>query len=463
MSTRVETYEQALEYLFGRINFERIESSGYSSSDFKLDRMRSLLEAIGSPHLQLPAIHVAGTKGKGSTCSLIASALEALGVRSGLFTSPHLVRYEERMRVAGKLPTPEELVGLVQRIQPAVAELDRSPAKMHPTYFEITNALAWQFFLEQQARVAVLETGLGGRLDSTNLCRPRVTVITNVSRDHTQILGSTVREIAREKAGIIKPGIPVISGCQHPDAQQVVLETSRAAGSELWLLDREITWTWHNQAQRTIHVTTPRRRWTAMPVPLRGDHQVWNTALALAALDQLPATEVAVDMEAVREGIRAVNWPARVEVIAEAPRIVLDAAHNWESAKALLTTLNQDFTARRRVLVFACSQDKDYRGLLRLLTPHFDSIILTRYVDNPRAVAPETLQRVLEDTFDRNAHVTGNPVSAWKLARRIAHPSDLLVITGSLFLVAELRDLILDEMRSSSAVEIPTSETTNIV
>ncbi len=444
MSTPVETYEQAIEYLFGRINYERAQPDAYSSTDFKLDRMRNLLDACGNPQLLIPAVHVAGTKGKGSTCSMLASILTAADCPAGLYTSPHLTRFEERMRVAGRQPTPTELVGLVSRMQPLIEALDRSPARMHPTYFEIATALAWQYFLDQHARVAVLETGLGGRLDSTNLCQPWVTVITNVSRDHVQILGSTVREIAGEKAGIIKFGVPVVSGCQHPDAIDVVTRVSSERDAELWLLDRDFHWSWCDSQERTIHVSTPRQHWENLPVPLRGEHQAVNTAVTIAALDQLAETNVTLTPENVRAGLAATLWPARVEVVGREPTVILDAAHNWASAKALMATIDHDFPSRRRILVFACSRDKDYHGLVRQMAPQFDTIIFTRYLDNPRAVAPEELQRHLETTFDHPSHVAADPVAAWKLARRLAHGSDLITITGSLFLVAELRDLLLE-------------------
>ncbi len=455
MASTVETYEQAIEYLFGRINFERAQPESYSSNDFKLDRMRSLLAALDNPHEKLPAIHVAGTKGKGSTCSLLATVLNAHGCRAGLFTSPHLTRYEERMQVDGRLPAPEELVALVNRIKPAVAELDRAPARMHPTFFEITNVLGWLYFLDQKVRCAVLETGLGGRLDSTNLCQPWVTVITNVSRDHMQFLGDTVREIATEKAGIIKPGVPVISGCEHPAAIEVLERTCAEKKSELWLLQRDIRWKWRNRAERTIDVTTPKRRWENLPVVLLGDHQATNLAVTVAALDRLPAAAGIISPEIVRTALAAARWPARLELVSQAPRVILDAAHNWASARALRQTIDQDFPARRRLLVFACSRDKDYRGLIRQLSPVFDTIIFTRYVENPRATDPVQLQGFLETVLDRPSHLAADPVAAWKLARRLAYPEDLIVITGSLFLVAELRDLLLEATKPSTAISEP--------
>jgi len=464
----LETYEQAIEFLFGRINYERVHVESYTAGDFKLDRMQRLLEAVGSPHERIPAVHVAGTKGKGSTCSMIAAVLTATGLRTGLFTSPHLTRFEERMAVDGMTPTPGELVQLVNRVHPAVCEMDRQPMRMHPTYFEIATALAWLDFERRGADVAVLETGLGGRLDATNLCRPWVTVITNVSRDHTQILGSTVREIAAEKAGIIKPGVPIVSGALHPEAQQVIAERCEQLQSPLWLLDRDVRWGFAPNEQtekpgisgdagllgNTINVTTPHRPWRSLPVPLRGEHQATNTALAVAALDLISAVNLTA--ESMICGLHAVRWPGRVEIVGQRPCVVLDAAHNWESAKALLQTLRHDFPSpRRRLLVFATTRDKDYRGLLRQFVPEFDTLIFTKYLDNPRAVPAEELRQFLASISDRPAHVATDPYAAWKLARRLAHPDDLIVITGSFFLVGELRDLIRDE--THQIAELPTS------
>jgi dihydrofolate synthase / folylpolyglutamate synthase len=443
----LDTYEQAIEFLFGRINYERTLPDLYSTADFKLDRMRHFLEACGNPHERLPAVHVAGTKGKGSTCAMLAALLAAAGKRAGLYISPHLLRFEERMTIDGTSPSPAELVALVNRHLKPIAEMDRSPAKMHPTYFEIATVLAWQYFLDRKADVAVLETGLGGRLDSTNLCRPWVTVITNVSRDHMHILGSTIREIAAEKAGIIKAGVPCVSGCLHPDAQGVMIAIAAERKAPLWQLNRDIRWRWHDRTRRTIIVETPARTWTDIPVPLRGDHQAVNTALALAAADCLPQTEVVVTPEQARAGLCTVQWPARVEVVGDAPPVILDAAHNWESTRALVQTLAADFHPRRKLLIFACSRDKDHKGLLRQLVPHFDTIILTRFQDNPRSVPADELGSFLESIADLRTHRAADPVSAWKLARLLAQPDDLIAITGSLFLVAELRELVLETCR----------------
>jgi dihydrofolate synthase / folylpolyglutamate synthase len=464
MSDGIHTYEAAIEFLYGRINYERIDAQAYSTSDFKLDRMRLLLSRIGNPQDRIPAIHVAGTKGKGSTCAMVASVLATAGYRTGLYISPHISAFEERMTVNGARPSPDELVALVNRLLPVVADIDAMSGQLQPTYFELATAIAWLYFEDRRADFAVLETGLGGRLDSTNVCQPVVSVITNVSRDHTHILGSTVRQIAWEKAGIIKPGIPVISGVTHPDALDMVEQICGERRSPLILLGREIAAANRRRSDTTpadgnpagessgvVDIRTPRRLWTDVPLALRGAHQVGNAALAVAVLDELQASGVSLSEDAVRRGLAQVDWPARVEVIARQPTIVIDAAHNWESARALVATLREEFSPRRRLLIFAATRDKDVNGLLRILLPEFDTVIFTRYLDNPRSVPVEELQSFVSSISNRRFHLADDPATAWRMARRWAGADDLIAITGSFFLVAELRNLVLEGEASSNA------------
>jgi len=467
MSERIETYDDAIEFLYGRINYERIDSQSYSTSDFKLDRMRTLLSRLGNPQERIPAIHVAGTKGKGSTCSMIAAVLATAGYQTGLYISPHISAFEERMTVNGNRPTPQELVRLVHRLLPVVAEMDSMPGQMQPTYFELATALAWLYFLDQGADFVVLETGLGGRLDSTNLCRPIVCVITNVSRDHTHILGSTVRQIAWEKGGIIKPGVPLVCGVSQPEALELITQLCEERGAPQILLEREIRVLDRRLADRPasdgtsefaetgrqptawIEIQTPHRHWTKLPVALRGAHQSTNTALAVAALDELQAQGLMISENAVRQGLTSVTWPARVEVVGTNPTVVIDAAHNWESARALVATLRDEFAPRRRILIFAATRDKDVTGLLRQLIPAFDTILFTKYRDNPRSVPVRELRSFIHAISNRPVHYAENPAEAWHMARQWAQPDDLIAITGSFFLVAELRELVLAEMNQA--------------
>lgn len=471
MAKTIETYDAAIDFLYGRINYERVDSRAYSTSDFKLDRMRMLLALLDNPQEKIPAVHVAGTKGKGSTCTMIASVMAAAGQKVGLYISPHISAFEERMTVNGVRPTPTELVNLVRRLLPAVAEMDNLSGQMQPTYFELATAIAWLYFADCRADLVVLETGLGGRLDSTSVCCPRVCVITNVSRDHTQILGSTIRQIAWEKGGIIKPGVPLICGITQPDALELIEHLCQERRSQLVLLNRDLeviarhlntddsdanseslttVRTTPNQPHSYVDLRTRSRTWTDIPVALRGAHQATNTVLALAAIEELRSQGWIIPENAIKKGFTDVEWPARVEVVARRPTVVVDAAHNWESARALIATLKEDFTPTRRILIFAATRDKDVAGLLRQLVPAFDTVILTRYLDNPRSVPIEELQSLIHAISNRQIHSAETPAMAWQMAKNLANPTDLIAITGSFFLVAELRELVMEQATSNS-------------
>lgn len=460
MFSSVDTYEQAIEYLFSRINYERVTS--YSTSDFRLDRMREFLARLGNPQEKIPVVHVAGTKGKGSTAVMIAAALTASGYTTGLFTSPHISAFEERMAVDGHSPTPRMIVELVNSVMEAVTALDKMPGAMSPTYFEITTAMAWLYFVQQKARIAVLEVGLGGRLDATNVCRPEVTVITSISRDHTRQLGSRLSQIAREKAGILKPGVPVVSGATAAEALAVIESESRALDIPLHQFGRDFDSVYDAgtstgaQGLRTGHVDVVTRsaRWTDLPAPLVGEHQARNTALAIAAIERLIERGWKLTQTSVREGLGNLRWPARIEVLRRDPTVIVDAAHNWAAVAALLQTLDSHFPARRRILVFAATRDKDVSGMLRQLLPRFDSVILTCYQNNPRGVSAEELVRMVAALGSTPVHLGADTVSAWKLAKRIATPADLICVTGSFFIAAELRELILDDTRQDTIAHV---------
>lgn len=470
--THVETYEQAIEYLFSRINYERVASASYSVGDFRLDRMRELLDRLGNPHEQIPAVHVAGTKGKGSTSAMVAGVLTAAGYRTGLFTSPHISAFEERMAVDGTVPAPEQIVELVNAVAEPVAALDKSPGSMGPTYFEIATAMAWLFFRHAQAQIAVLEVGLGGRLDATNLCRPEVTVITTISRDHMRQLGSRLDQIAREKAGIIKPGVPLVSGVTAPSALAAIAAEAVERGAPRYQLVRhqaphrpsgyEFDYRyqscqpaqdmWREGSESgagRVDVFTGARDWCDLRSPMIGEHQAHNMAVALATVERLIERGWSIPESAVRTGLAKLRWPGRIEMLSHRPTVVVDVAHNWAAVAALLQTLDASFTARRRVLVFAATRDKDVSGMLRQLLPRFDSVVLTCYQNNPRAVPVEDLVRMVQSLSPVPVHSAADAASAWKLARRIATPADLICVTGSFFIAAELRELIVDEVRNA--------------
>jgi len=329
-----------------------------------------------------------------------------------------------------------------------VRQIESEPGRVSPTYFELATALAWQHFRSNRVEWAVLEVGLGGRLDATNLCQPLVSVITSISRDHTRLLGSELAEIAREKAGIIKPGVPLVCGVEQPEAVVAIEDVAAECGAEVWQLGREIQLE-YDRPKHVARVSTPCRTWPEIPVPLPGRHQSANTALAVAAIDLASQDITSVPVEVACDAIGRLEWPVRIETIGQDPTIIVDAAHNWASLGALIDTLESDHPAQadssRRVLIFATSRDKDVDGSLRRLLPHFDTVILTQFQDNPRAVPVATLHRRVRELFDVPAHATSDPAAAWHLARRLAGRDDLVCVTGSFFIAAEIRELVLDQ------------------
>jgi dihydrofolate synthase/folylpolyglutamate synthase len=454
----VDTYEEAVAYLFDRINYENALAGSYSTRDFKLDRMRQLLSLLGDPHQRVPAVHVAGTKGKGSTAVMVAEILSAADCRTGLFTSPHVSAFEERMTVDGVSPSRQQVVDLVNRVAAAAERLDRSAGPMRPTFFEITTAMAWLYFSDGNVERAVLEVGLGGRLDSTNLCRSDVCIITNVGHDHTEQLGNTLSKIAAEKAGIVKPGIPVLSGVGLAAPRAVVADVCRANGAPLVELGRDIRFVRSDAAdgaaqsviaedssETLLDVETPGRTWTRVPVRLCGSHQHANAALAVAAVNVLRRQGERIPIDAVRRGMSAVHAPLRIEVLRRRPTVIVDAAHNPDSAGALTTTLDAHFRARRRILIFAATRDKDVAGLVRLLLPKFDTVILSQYTSNPRGLPVEQLERVVQSAGAVGYYVAADAASAWKLAAQLAEEEDLVCATGSFYFAAEMRMLLADD------------------
>lgn len=437
-------------FLLGRIDYERTPPSGNAAGTFRLARMADLLQRLGDPQLAIPCVHIAGSKGKGSTAVMTASILTAAGRRTGLFTSPHIHRFEERIQIDGNLIPPERFDALVNRLRPVAEEMDGGPLG-GPTFFELTTALAWLYFVEQRVEVVVLEVGLGGRLDATNLCRPLVTVITSISRDHTRILGDTLEAIAGEKAGIIKPGVPVLTAVSDPGPLAVIRQRAAAAGAPCHVVGEELRVTPQRSGgatetdhlpRYTFDLETPWRAHRALPVPLPGLHQTRNAALATAAADCLNSTAgLPIPETAIPTGLTRVQWPLRIEVAGERPTLILDAAHNEESIAALVQTLRA-LPARRRRVVCAISRDKDAAAILRLLADGFDELILTRFLGNPRAFPPAELLHCCEPSCVSRVSTADSPAEALQLARARSGPEDLICVTGSFFLAGEVREML---------------------
>jgi len=453
--------EDAVSYLLGRIDYERMLSVPYRTREYKLDRMRDLLSRLGNPQDRLSIVHVGGTKGKGSTAAMIAGILTHAGLKTGLFSSPHLDRVEERLAIdAAACPTPR-LAELVAELRLVVDAMDAAAARTEdetgPTFFELTTALALMHFATAGVDAAVLEVGMGGRLDSTNVCTSHVAVITSISLDHTQQLGDTEEKIAREKAGIIKPGIPVVSGVLHAGAQSVIREVAADRGAPLVELGTDFRFDYHPARKNRPASPGPNAdsrgginyrsqsglQLRDVALAMLGRHQGANAAVAIAAVEQLRRLGWSVPDEAIRRGLAATRCRVRVEVIGRAPALVVDAAHNVASIAALLDVLRESFSAARQKLIFATSRDKDARGMLRLLLPAFDEVTLTRYRDNPRGMPLEELDSLARDLGSTNHHLAADPPAAWQIASADARSDDLIVVTGSFFIAAEVRRIVL--------------------
>jgi dihydrofolate synthase/folylpolyglutamate synthase len=443
------TYDEAIRFWFGRVNYEQ---AAPRVADLKLDRMRTLLRRLGDPQDRLRILHVAGSKGKGSTAAMLAAVLGAAGYRTGLFTSPHLVAVEERIQLDRVPISRAELAVLMDEIREACSGPAGARLGRELTFFEVGTALGFLHFVRRRADVAVVEVGLGGRFDSTNVCKPLLAIITSISLDHTELLGDTTVRIAREKAGIIKPGRPTVSGVRGDGPRQVIEETCRQRGSPLRQIDLDFRYADEpalvgGAAERppVVQVHTWRRDWPNLVVGLIGEHQAYNAALAVAAVEVLGQLGLPVSESAVREGLARVHWPARLEVLGRRPLAVLDCAHNVDSARALVRSLRASFplaAGARRLLVFAGSRDKDLPGMLEVLAPAFERIFLTRFRSSPRTAPPEDLAAWLPAEKRPAATICASAVEAWQQARQEAGEQDLICVAGSVFLAGELRPVM---------------------
>lgn len=463
----VTDYQSAIDFLFRRIDYEKIGHASYSSANYRLDRMRRLLELLGNPHTRYPIVHVAGTKGKGTTSIVTAKLLEACGLRVGLYTSPHLMRLEERIQVNGKICSAQELVALVQQLQHAAGQLESEGSR--PTFFEMTTAMGMLHFAHSKADAVVLEVGLGGRLDSTNVCQPVVSVITSISLDHVAQLGDNVRAIASEKAGIIKPNVPVVCAARDRHAQEVILQRAHESHSLMQLINRDFEVEWepleNQKDSATARVIYTHRTSQLFPktstwrVPLLGAHQADNIAAAFTVLELLSMRSddlgrvVQAGYDKLQTALLQLNVPARLQIVGSCPTRIIDTAHNPASIAATLDALELHFSGKELTVVFASSKDKDYCQMLELLLPRCRHLILTAYQNNPRALPLSELSRIADQLNEttrassktvETKHVLAvpEPASAWLQAKKLSGQSGLVCATGSFFLAAELLPVV---------------------
>src|SRR5258706_5293010 len=424
-------YNKALDYLYSFVDYSLKHSSELAKAEFNLDRMFALMDVFGNPQAKYPIIHVAGTKGKGSVSALCASALQAGGYKVGLYTSPHLLDYCERILVNGEPITHEQMIELVEEIKPAVAKIPKL------TTFEITTALGFLAFARNDVTVAVIEVGLGGRLDATNIVMPKVSVITSLSYDHMAVLGDTLAKIAGEKAGIIKQGVPVVSAPQKEEALEVLERVAKLEHSTITLIGKEVEFERLESSldgQSLKIVDNLLRSTLDVRLPLLGSHQIENAATAYAALK---TSGIPISNEAIQKGFSQVKWRARFEIARREPPIIFDSAHNQDSFIRLREALEEYFPGRMVYLIFGASEDKNIPGMFVEMKPKIKKLIVTR-ADHPRALEPEKIIELAKQAGLESEAVS--PVeSAFARALDLSAKDGSIVLSaGSMFVTAEV-------------------------
>ena len=425
------TYRDTLAYLYSYTNYERKGLPKYTMAHYDLNRIRSLLDRMGNPHHAFESLLISGTKGKGSTAAFSESMIRAAGYKTGLYISPHLHTFRERIQISGQMLSESAVVRLTEYLKPHLESIEGLTA------FEAITAMAFHVFAEANIEVAILEVGLGGRLDATNVSRPAVAVITSISYDHTQLLGETLSLIAREKAGIIRPGSLVISAPQVPEAMTMIEEVCKGHHAHL-VVAGEDEYRWF-QGRATLSGQSFELHGERYWIPLLGRHQLANAVTAWAAVDGMEErVGLSVPLSARREGLRSTRWPGRLEILGRNPFVIVDSAHNGDSANKLQTALRDFFPGRRVTLVFGASNDHPFDDSLAELLPISCKVIVTRS-RHPRAAAPEILARTVSE-LGYTASSTDNVPEAIKAALEHAHPKDLICISGSIFTVADARE-----------------------
>jgi dihydrofolate synthase/folylpolyglutamate synthase len=431
-------YHDVLRYLYGLVDYEKRRIERYSPREFKIDRVVSLLDKLGNPHQSYPTLHIAGTKGKGSVSAMMAGVAQAAGLRTGLYTSPHLHTYRERMQINREPISRGDMTALVEEIEPTVASIPDL------TTFEVTTALAFLYFERAKVDLAVMEVGLGGRLDATNVITPEISIITSLSLDHTYLLGDTIGEIAGEKGGIIKEGVPVVTAPQEEEALVVLRNIAEERHAALTTVGKD--WTWE-PVERTLDGQKIRvnRTDAASPfdstyeVKLIGDFQQENAAVAVAATATLHETgHPWATPAALHASLADVQWAGRMEVLNREPLLIIDSAHNPYSAETLASSLQTWFPETSWILIYGASNDKDISGMLEALLPISEHVIVTRSY-HPRAAAPYSLADMCAD-LGRGAEIAVNSARALEQAFAKLERGWGIVVAGSIFIAADVRE-----------------------
>lgn len=439
------SYLESLEYLDSFINYEKKVNFPYNRRSLNLKRMGYLLSLLNNPQNNLKFVHIAGTKGKGSVSVMIASILKASGFKTGLYTSPHLISPRERIRIGGRLISKEEFAYFLSLMKLKIEKFMKS-SNQSPTFFEIYTALALLFFAYQKVDFAVLEVGLGGRLDATNIVFPLVGAITQISYDHTNILGESLSLIAREKAGIIKRGMKVITSPQEREALSVIRKTCKEKKVPLYEVGREIQFQLidYSLKGQNFQLKGIKKEYSSLFIPLLGDHQLINAATAIGAIELLEDDAIFISPKAIGQGLREIRWPGRIQIVSRNPFLIIDSAHNAASARALAEVLKRSFPDKRIIFILGMLKNKDVEGVGKALCPLAKEIILTK-INSFRSLSLQDLQKRIKSFYFKKLIIKEDIKKAISYSQAIACNKDLICVTGSVYLAGETLKLMKEE------------------
>jgi dihydrofolate synthase/folylpolyglutamate synthase len=429
-------FNEAEQYLYSFTDYEKTPGIAYTAANYDLRRMELLLEPLGNPHLGTPTIHIAGTKGKGSVAAMIASILTIAGYRTGLFTSPHLHTIRERARINNELIPEAAFASIVSEIKPLVEKLNKENSFGQLTTFEVLTASVFTYFKRSGVDFQVLEVGLGGRLDATNVAHGDICIITSISLDHTEVLGDTLVKIAIEKAGIIKEGSLVINLPQAAEVTGIIEKVCQRQGCQMIQVGKDISWrrTGGNLYSQKFTVKTPQAEYE-LELPLLGDYQLENATAAIATAEVLRDNGANISREQIQAGMRNVNWAGRLQILREAPLVIADGAHNAYSMSKLIEAINKYIKHKRRFVIIGSSIDKDISGMAKELSAFTSNIVITSS-NHPRAASGKDLTEKFRKTGIEVIQADGIADAILKCLNK-ADKEDLILITGSLFVVAE--------------------------
>ena len=435
MQSKLKNYNETINYLYG------LRKHGIKLG---LDNIKGLMNILGGPHKSFHCIHIAGTNGKGSTATAIASILAESGLRTGLFTSPHLLSFTERIRINGESITESEVIDLATGIRQSIRKTG-----LNPTFFEFVTAMAFYYFAKRNVDWAVIETGMGGRLDATNVVHPDLTVITNISRDHSEFLGNKISDITYEKAGIIKPGVPVITASQIPDVVSQLSGIAKKRNAEIHIYNKDFSGSPVSMDKRETTLDyAGYGKYKNLRVPLPGEYQLFNICTAVRACEILKQREVPISDTSMRAGLQNVSLEGRLERVSDDPPIILDSAHNPEAAGSLALSVKRLFADRKIILVAGIMDDKDIHGILNPLVEISESVILTR-AGYDRAASPEKMEEIMAAIQDGRSngrplkvHKTGTVSEAINLAKSICPRDGIILVAGSFYTSGEVKEVL---------------------